>query len=376
MRRGAARLRAAEAAESVAEACCRGASVERGRGCAWCGRGIRSASACLRWRRVRMPKRRRLPCWWRGACGVCRRLSRGASSTPSRRRWRRLSPRRCRPRRPRGRRPPPTPRPTARAPTPPPRPPRRAGRPCRSGRGAAALGERARGAARRVALAEVVAPPVALRRRRAPPTRATRAPSHGAAEQLAEVTAVTAVRMRVLRECRDGASRARRASRRRVARAARAIFKAPRPPTGSGGRVHWGGATLPVGGRASSTGRYAIPSGTPTGSVRGASGDFQSAPRYASGSTGARLAQRRAAPRRGEATSPGPTRRREWGARHYRARATSSGGPSSSTVCIHWLGVCFIPLVVAFCLLTVGWRTVICLGFVQASGFRRMTFAL
>ena len=173
MRRGAARLRAAEAAVSVAEACCRGASVERGRGCAWCGRGIRSASACLRWRRVRMPKRRRLPCWWRGACGVCRRLSRGASSTPSRRRWRRLSPRRCRPRRPRGRRPPPTPRPTARAPTPPPRPPRRAGRPCRSGRGAAALGERARGAARRVALAEVVAPPVALRRRRAPPTRAT-----------------------------------------------------------------------------------------------------------------------------------------------------------------------------------------------------------
>ena len=248
------------------------------------------------------------------ACGACRRRGR-ASSTPYRRRCRRLSPRRCRPRRPRGPRPPPTPPPTARAPTPPPRPRRRAGRPCRSGRRAAALGERARRAARRGALAGAVAPPVALRRRRA---RATRAPPKRAAGQLAEVTAVTQ-----LSACCQSARTASRRSRRRVGRATRAIFR-PASPS------HWDLAKLPLGGADA-------PTRSPSGSVARSQWEFRKSQwevpvgknqvplggrNGASGSCKARLEKRVGAARR---PSPGPTRTSHWEARHYRARANFWG---------------------------------------------------
>ena len=226
------------------------------------------------------------------ACGACRRRGR-ASSTPYRRRCRRLSPRRCRPRRPRGPRPPPTPPPTARAPTPPPRPRRRAGRPCRSGRRAVALGERARRAARRGALAGAVAPPVALRRRRA---RATRAPPKRAAGQLAEVTeshsCQRAARVQGPPPAAPGGASA----------APLAPSSAPpRPPTGTLRSSHWEAPTLPVGvpvgASQGPSGTCASPSGKShwekikshwggeTGRVA-----MQSAPRKASGSGEAALA--------------------------------------------------------------------------------------
>ena len=227
------------------------------------------------------------------ACGACRRRGR-ASSTPYRRRCRRLSPRRCRPRRPRGPRPPPTPPPTARAPTPPPRPRRRAGRPCRSGRRAAALGERARRAARRGALAGAVAPPVALRRRRA---RATRAPPKRAAGQLAEVTAVTQLSVC----CQSAGPRlpplpaARRPRHSRHLPPRLALPVGPcEAPTGRRRRSQWesqwelrkvpvGLAQVPVG---SPSGKKS----SPTGRAKRGEWELQSAPRKASGSGEAALA--------------------------------------------------------------------------------------
>ena len=247
------------------------------------------------------------------ACGACRRRGR-ASSTPYRRRCRRLSPRRCRPRRPRGPRPPPTPPPTARAPTPPPRPRRRAGRPCRSGRRAVALGERARRAARRGALAGAVAPPVALRRRRA---RATRAPPKRAAGQLAEVTAVT----QLSACCQSAGPRlpplpaARRPRHSRHLPPRLALPLGPcEAPTGRRRRSQWESQwelrKVPVGLAQVPVGKNQVPLGGRNG---------------ASGSCKARLEKRVGAARR---PSPGPTRTSHWEARHYRARATSSGVPS------------------------------------------------
>ena len=56
--------------------------------------------------------------------------------------------------------------------------------------------------------------------------------------------------------------------------------------------------------------------------------DFQIAARKASGRTGGAPRGGEGGGSRGEAALAVPTRRREWEARHYRARATSCGAPS------------------------------------------------
>ena len=106
-------------------------------------------------------------------------------------------------------------------------------------------------------------------------------------------------------------------SRRRVGRATRAIFR-PASPS------QWDLAKLPLGGADA-------PTRSPSGSFASPSGSFASpsgSPGSPSGSCKARLEKRVGAARR---PSPGPTRTSHWEARHYRARATSSGVPSYYT---------------------------------------------
>ena len=89
-----------------------------------------------------------------------------------------------------------------------------------------------------------------------------------------------------------------------------------RAPTGSVARSHWERRALPVGASRAPTGTS--PRSHPLGR---ASGTFKGRLEKRVVARGARLAAGRAAPRRGEAPSPGPTRRREWEARHYPYRA-------------------------------------------------------
>ena len=66
----------------------------------------------------------------------------------------------------------------------------------------------------------------------------------------------------------------------------------------------------------------------PLGAFRAASGTFNERLEKRVGARGERLVVGRVAARAARRPSPSPTRRREWEARHYRARATSCGVPS------------------------------------------------
>ena len=128
----------------------------------------------------------------------------------------------------------------------------------------------------------------------------------------------------------------RRLPWRLVASATGAISGSSRPPRGriGRGRVRLAGPTRcwPTSHSTpprSHSARRALPLGAsraPTGTSPGprgeASGTFKARLEKRVGAPGARLAARSGAARR---PSSGPTRRREWEARHYRARATSSG---------------------------------------------------
>ena len=99
---------------------------------------------------------------------------------------------------------------------------------------------------------------------------------------------------------------------------------------------HWEGCDFPLGSLRLPTGKAATSQWElrkshweiPLGAFRAASGTFKERLEKRVGARGARLAHPTGTLAFGEAPSPGPTRRREWGARHYRVRATSSGGPS------------------------------------------------
>jgi len=80
--------------------------------------------------------------------------------------------------------------------------------------------------------------------------------------------------------------------------------------------------------RLPTSGASQIPLGNPTRSFRPASGTFKSRLEKRVGARGERLVVGRVAARAAMRPSPSPTRRREWEARHYRARATSCGVPS------------------------------------------------
>jgi hypothetical protein len=104
--------------------------------------------------------------------------------------------------------------------------------------------------------------------------------------------------------------------------------RAPRgempPADGSAPRL-----ALPVGPCEAPTGRRRPPTRSPSGSFASPTGKNQvplGGRSGASGSCKARLEKRVGAARR--PPSPGPTRTSHWEARHYRARATSSGVPS------------------------------------------------
>ena len=120
-------------------------------------------------------------------------------------------------------------------------------------------------------------------------------------------------------------------------------------PTGAFRFPHWGTRALPVGHSRAPLGKVARPTGEvarPTGKVARSQWDLArshwdgewgltSATQNASGSTRARLARPTGSLAGGEAPSASPTRRREslspfptGRPRHYRVRATSSGGPS------------------------------------------------
>ena len=66
----------------------------------------------------------------------------------------------------------------------------------------------------------------------------------------------------------------------------------------------------------------------PSRAPRDSSGTFKSRLEKRVGAWGERLVVGRVAARAARRPSPSPTRRREWEARHYRARATSCGVPS------------------------------------------------
>jgi hypothetical protein len=102
---------------------------------------------------------------------------------------------------------------------------------------------------------------------------------------------------------------------------------------------HWEGCDFPVGACTFPLGRLRLPSGSfanptgkiiPLGAFRAASGAFNERLEKRVGARGERLVVGRVAARAARRPSPSPTRRREWEARHYRARATSCGVPSYS----------------------------------------------
>ena len=98
----------------------------------------------------------------------------------------------------------------------------------------------------------------------------------------------------------------------------------------------WEGCDFPLGSLRLPTGKAATSQWElrkshweiPLGAFRAASGTFNERLEKRVGARGERLVVGRVAARAARRPSPSPTRRREWEARHYRARATSCGVPS------------------------------------------------